>query len=158
MLIQTISVWLRASLILGAIVILAVVSTNKALAQGSPDAGSTSLFGATLFAPDSLDAAEPPAAPIDYSAPSVPSFDLSPRKAVVNDGEIPSVDSSPAKRNFRPEEALGRIQSKDGTFGLETERRADPGKLVPMNDFSEAQSKKPDSFIGLSIVRPYDPK
>jgi hypothetical protein len=121
------------------------------------DANITSQSGTTAFVPGSFDGEEPSGAFIDYAPPPVPTYNLSsPRRTNVEDKEIQ--DRDPAARKLQQQETLGRVQTKDGSIGLETDRRGDPSKLVPFNDFSEGQSKKPDSFIGFSIVKPYDPK
>ncbi len=153
-LLRSASVPLSALLALALSVGFATLSNTDLYAQALPqDANS----GATGFVPGSFDGGEPSGAFIDYVPPPVPTYNLSsPRRSNVTDKEIQ--DHDPATRNLRQEESLGRVQTNDGSIGLETNRRGDPSKLVPFNDFSEGQARKPDSFIGFSIVKPYDPK
>jgi len=120
-------------------------------ANSATDAGATTRLFSGAF-----DVIEPPAEVVDYSTPSTPAYNLSSSKLNLNDGEIQS--GSASTKELRQEEAVGRVQTNGGSFGLETERKFDPSKVVPHNDFSDSQSKKPDSFVGFSIVSPYDPK
>jgi hypothetical protein len=139
--------------IVGALLSSADIHT-QALAQ---DANSTRDSGATtnLFS-GAFDVIEPPAEVVDYSPPSTPTYNLSSGKLNLKDGEVQGGGAS--TKELRQEEAVGRVQTNGGSFGLETERKFDPSKVVPHNDFSESQLKKPDSFVGFSIVSPYDPK
>lgn len=137
--------------------ILGAVFTSADLrAQAVPqDPNSPPNTDAESVQPGSFfDIVEPPA-PIDYSPPTPPTYDLSSRKIDSNGSESRS-ESASVKRATQ-EESIGRLQNGGGSMGLETERRLDPTKIGPPNDFVKNQ-REPDSFVGFSIVSPYDSK
>lgn len=142
--------------IFSVLIAVAVVAAFGASAHAL-DADGAHETGATDFVPGSFDMGNPPASFVDYSAPTVPTYNLSaPRRT--ESGSQESAVRDPATQKLRQEETLGRAQTKDGSVGLETDRRGDASKVVPLNDFSTGQTRKPDSFIGFSIVKPYDSK
>jgi hypothetical protein len=123
----------------------------------SQDPNSLADGDAKIILPGSFfDMMEPAAAAVDYSPPKPPSYDLPLRKLDLNGLESSGGESSAKKATQT--DSIGRIQNNGGSMGLETDRRLDPNKIGPHNDFVENQSKNPDSFIGFSIVSPYDSK
>jgi len=146
----------RVHLVLILSILGAAFASVDLRAQNVPqDTSSPARSDATSIQPGSFfDMVEPPA-PIDYSAPTPPTYDLSPRRLDLN-GLESRTGSAPTKEATQ-EESIGRIQNSGGSMGLETERRLDPNKIGPPSDFVKNQ-REPDSFVGFSIVSPYDSK
>jgi hypothetical protein len=147
----------RAHLVLILSILGALFASVDLRAQNvSQDPNSPAHGDAKIILPGSFfDMVEPPAV-VNYSPPTPPSYDLPLRKPDLNGLESGGGESSTKKATQT--ESIGRIQNNAGSMGLETDRRLDPNKIGPHNDFVANQSKKPDSFIGFSIVSPYDSK